>query len=120
MSEDGTPRFDFPGAFGLSGEVAVITGGSRGIGRAITHGLAAAGADVAPVSRTETDVERVADELGRPSVVVNNAGINPDAGLGTPDRVDAEGFDVVNDVNLRGASSLTPPRSIWRRPGGRW
>ena len=134
MSDDDAPRFDFPGAFDLSGEVAVVTGGSRGIGRAIAHGLAAAGADVAPVSRTAADVERVAGELadygvetcvttadvadqadvldcfetvagelGQPSVIVNNAGINPEAALGTPDRVDATGFDQVNDVNLRGA-----------------
>lgn len=39
----------------LAGKVAIVTGGSRGIGRAICIGLAQAGAQVAVASRTEVD-----------------------------------------------------------------
>ncbi|HEX2296435.1 MAG TPA: SDR family NAD(P)-dependent oxidoreductase [Actinomycetota bacterium] len=59
--------------FSLEGRVALVTGASRGIGRAIALGLAAAGADVALASRSEGDLESVAKEiadLGRRSLVV--------------------------------------------------
>ena len=45
----------------LTGKVAVVTGGSRGIGRAICLGLGAAGAQVVVASRTETDVSDRSD-----------------------------------------------------------
>lgn len=55
--------------FDLSGRIALITGGTRGIGRQIAFTLARAGADVIVVSR-KTDAcdrtaEEVADETGR-------------------------------------------------------
>ena len=39
----------------LDGKVAIVTGGSRGIGRAICLGLGEAGASVVVASRTEED-----------------------------------------------------------------
>ncbi|ELZ18447.1 short-chain dehydrogenase/reductase SDR [Haloterrigena salina JCM 13891] len=47
----------------VTGETAVVTGASSGIGRAITETFVADGADVVICSRTRDDVEAVADEL---------------------------------------------------------
>lgn len=48
---------------GLSGKHALVVGGTRGIGRAIAHSLAAEGCHVGVVARTADDLLRVADEL---------------------------------------------------------
>ncbi|MDY6917387.1 MAG: glucose 1-dehydrogenase [Chloroflexota bacterium] len=57
----------------LHGKVALLTGGSRGLGRATALGFARAGADVAIASRKLPDLETVAQEireLGRKSLAV--------------------------------------------------
>ena len=59
----------------LSGKVAVVVGGTSGIGRAIAHGFAEAGADVIPTSRRAEQVEAAAQEieqLGRRSLRVTS------------------------------------------------
>ena len=48
---------------GLSGKVAMITGGSRGIGRAIASGLAAEGCRLSLCARGRTDLEETVREL---------------------------------------------------------
>ena len=49
--------------FRLDGQVAVVTGGGRGIGRGIALGLAECGADVVAVARRQEDVDAVAREV---------------------------------------------------------
>ena len=47
----------------LNGKVALVTGGSQGIGRATTLGLVKAGADVVVASRKQENLETVAEEI---------------------------------------------------------
>jgi NAD(P)-dependent dehydrogenase (short-subunit alcohol dehydrogenase family) len=68
--------------FDLSGKVAVVTGASRGIGRAIALAYAAAGAKVVLASRKQAGVEAVAEEIkgaGGESLAVAAHTGDPDA-----------------------------------------
>jgi NAD(P)-dependent dehydrogenase (short-subunit alcohol dehydrogenase family) len=59
--------------FHLEGKSALVFGGTSGIGRTIAVGLAEAGADVAPVSRRQQEVEKTAAEIrsiGRRSIAL--------------------------------------------------
>ncbi len=51
--------------FNLSGRVALVTGGSKGLGQAMAAGLASAGADLVIVSRHAAEAEAVAADLVR-------------------------------------------------------
>ena len=61
-------------SFRLDDKVAIVTGGGRGIGAAICLGYTEAGAHVVPTSRTQAEVEEVAEQVrtrGRRSVAVS-------------------------------------------------
>jgi NAD(P)-dependent dehydrogenase (short-subunit alcohol dehydrogenase family) len=54
---------DVPDLFSLAGKSALVTGASRGIGRAIALAFGRAGADVAVLARSGPELESVADEI---------------------------------------------------------
>jgi NAD(P)-dependent dehydrogenase (short-subunit alcohol dehydrogenase family) len=114
--------------FDLTGLVAVVTGGGRGIGRAMARGLAAHGATIVVCGRTAASLEAVRAEIGgdtlaqvadvsieadvlairdailqkfgRIDVLVCNAGINPIyKGI---EATSAAEWQTIIDVNLTG------------------
>jgi 2-deoxy-D-gluconate 3-dehydrogenase len=120
--------------FGLDGQVALVTGGDKGLGQGMAIALAQAGADVAIVSRSghndatlavvastgrrglsltadlaqvsaaEAVVAQTVRELGQLDILVNNAGIIRRADADATELAD---FTAVLDVNLVGVWALS-------------
>ncbi len=91
----------------LEGKVAVVTGGSKGIGRQIALAFAEAGADVAVAARGADDLERTAKEIeaaGRRALAVPTDVADPAAVQDLVDRTSEAfgGFDIL--VNNAGAA----------------
>jgi acetoacetyl-CoA reductase/3-oxoacyl-[acyl-carrier protein] reductase len=108
--------------YDFTGDVAVVTGGARGIGAAIANALAVAGAEVHVLDAVEPSVltprvtahlvdlrdgaavhaaaRVVQDRSGPVQLLVNNAGVTRDAPLW---KLTDEDWQIVLDVNLTGA-----------------
>jgi len=108
--------------FDLSGKVALVTGGGRGIGRHLAIGLAEAGADVFLASRKLASCEEVAatiETLGRRGVAVEADVSKPESVQVLVDRVLSETprLDILvnNAGTIWGASTLDYPIEGWDR-----
>lgn len=104
----------------LTGRTALITGASRGIGRALALGLARAGADVALSARDESllhEVRAEVEDLGRTAVVLPADVTDPDACGRLAERaIESLGrIDVL--VNNAGGSSYMGPFTDLRFKG---
>ena len=106
--------------FSLEGKIALVTGASRGIGRAIALGFAEAGADVAVAARTEEDLQTLAkeiDSIGRKALVVPTDVRDRDAIQSMIDRT-VEGLGKLDIlVNNAGGSNFMSP-IVGLRPEG--
>jgi 3-oxoacyl-[acyl-carrier protein] reductase len=133
-------------AISLDGQVAFVTGSTRGIGLAIAQRLHGAGARVAIIGRQAEQAERVAASLGAGaagigcdvaqesaveaavaaaeqalgpvSILVNNAGVTRDNILL---RLSGADWDAVMDANLKGAFHTTRAvlKGMMKRRAGR-
>ena len=100
---------------GLSGRRAIVTGGARGIGRAIAEQLADEGVRVVIASRTLAELERTADELRRSTggevvAVVADVANDDDVGRLVERTVELfGGVDIlVNNAAVMGESAHSP------------
>src|SRR6516225_11972483 len=101
--------------FDLSGRVAVVTGGTTGIGQAIALGLAGAGADVVASSRRADQVEKVAakiESLGRRSLRVTSDVLDRDSLQALHDSVISEFGKVDILVNAAGITHKAPTLEV--------
>ena len=105
--------------FKLDGQVAVVTGAGKGIGRAIAIGLAEAGADVALASRTQADLDAVAAEirkLGRRALPLATDATSADALEKLAAATVAEFGKLTIWVNNAGGIPDATPRYLTRTP----
>jgi len=105
---------------GLAGRHALVTGGGRGIGRAVARGLARAGVAVAVASRTRAEVDAVAAELcsaGASAVGLTADVSSPDAVAGL---VQAAGEALGGLEILVNAAGVAPSAPLVKTSDEQW
>ncbi|MFK7746204.1 MAG: L-iditol 2-dehydrogenase [Roseobacter sp.] len=126
----------------LTGKIALVTGGARGIGRAICHAMASAGAqvvvadlqhgdaqktavdvggmavklNVADFDSIQTAVDQIEQNLGGIDILVNNAGVFNMASI---DKITPEDYRRQYDINVGGTLFVTQAVApVMKRRGG--
>jgi NAD(P)-dependent dehydrogenase (short-subunit alcohol dehydrogenase family) len=135
----------FPSAGDVRGKRVVLTGAGRGLGEVLAHAFSRAGAELALVARTETDLKAVAAALPGPSLTfagdvrdaafnaevaegvvaewggldvwIGNAGISPT--VADVRKTDPDVWQQILDVNLTGAFLGAQAAARHLGPGGR-
>jgi NAD(P)-dependent dehydrogenase (short-subunit alcohol dehydrogenase family) len=105
----------------LVGKTALITGGSRGIGRAIAAAYVSAGARVFICGRRATDLDRTLDEMRASGAVIDGAGGDVSSAQDVSRIVGAalKSFGAI-DVLVNNASILGPRTTIVDYPIDAW
>ncbi|HME39390.1 MAG TPA: glucose 1-dehydrogenase [Steroidobacteraceae bacterium] len=107
--------------FDLSGRVAVVTGGNRGIGRAIALGLARAGASVAVLARNEEANALVLAELealGNPALALQLDVTDRGALAAAIDQVERELHGI--DILVNNAGNAIPVGGLLNETAASW
>jgi gluconate 5-dehydrogenase len=98
--------------FRLDGRTAMITGGSRGLGRAMAQALAEAGADLILVGREADSLEKAKSELAKLGrevhVIVGDSGSTEGAAAAC-DKALSLGINIDVLINNVGGRRMDPP-----------
>ncbi|MDH3643997.1 MAG: SDR family oxidoreductase [Gammaproteobacteria bacterium] len=109
--------------FRLDGQVAVVTGGGRGIGEGIALGMAEAGADIVVAARRTAEIEAVADkvrERGRRALAVTTDMMDIEQVQKLADATMEEFGKLTSWVSNAGGADDRVPRTLMDMPESQW